>query len=101
MSDSVLMFSLAGVMLFLALVIPPIQNSISGTSTTYDVDGLETGLSETNHDLSIWTSIGPIESIFTMFFWAYTGLGVVFNSVLILFKVGFWWLVVKLIRGTG
>jgi len=95
------MFSLAGIMLFLALIIPPILNEIVGQSTSYDIDALSQNLSQTDRSLTSFTSISTVESIFSMFFWVYSGVGVFVNSILILFKVTFWWLIIKLIRGTG
>lgn len=99
MSDSILMFSLMGIMLFLALIIPPIQNEIMGTSTTYNIDGIESELGQTDQNLTSWDNLSVFDSIFNMFFWTYTGLGIVFNSILILFKLTFWVLIARIIRG--
>jgi len=102
MSDSHIMFGLLVFMVLLASIIPYIQRDLNNQpSTTYDLNGTLEDLEQIDPNQVVWTSIGVVESFFRMFFWVYDGMGVIFNTILLIVKFMFWWLVVKLVRGTG
>lgn len=103
MSDSQIMMGLLVFMILTASVIPFIQRDFGSENVdTYNINATSDDLSQIDPDkvLSASTSISILGSFFNMFFWVYSGLGIIFNTVLLIVKFMFWWLIIKLIRGT-
>jgi len=104
MSDSNIMFGLLTFMILTALIIPVMQRDFTNSPTQiYNLNGTIEDLEQIDQDnvFSSDTSISIFESFFNMFFWVYSGMGIIFNGVIIIVRLMFWFLIAKLVRGTG